>query len=238
MDALLHEAVSSRNVEGVRRALDGGADPNAPGYMGDPPLVPAVWWSRGLGFVPRRKDQRGPTVHYTPEQLQANANARWRAAVQLVTLLLDRGARVDLADNSGLTPLLAACINGPPTTEIIELLLARGADPRVRMPNGDTALHTAASDDVPHLIRLLLAQGLDVNARQERGNTALMSAASAGALGSIRALLDGGANPTVTNNEGRTARDIARAGREHAAARILRPAELAWKRTRGQPTAP
>jgi ankyrin repeat protein len=56
---------------------------------------------------------------------------------KVITLLLDRGARIDDQDNRGRTPLMIASeLNH---TMAVELLLARGADKSLRDKQGKTA---------------------------------------------------------------------------------------------------
>jgi ankyrin repeat protein len=56
---------------------------------------------------------------------------------KVITLLLDRGARIDDRDNRGRTPLMIASeLNH---TIAVELLLARGADKSLRDKQGKTA---------------------------------------------------------------------------------------------------
>ena len=66
--------------------------------------------------------------------------------VALVRDLLDRGARVDDADDRGRTALMIAAERGH--AEVAKLLLAHGADPARREQQGKTAADLAASDGV------------------------------------------------------------------------------------------
>jgi ankyrin repeat protein len=126
--------------------------------------------------------------------------------------LVERGANVAAADWYGETPLWAAVdvrnldVNGPErdnrmdraaALELVELLLARGADPNVRLreypperrfitPLGSLSwvdftgqtpfLRAALAGDVT-LMRLLLARGADPNIATFAGTTPLMAAA-------------------------------------------------------------
>jgi ankyrin repeat protein len=77
----------------------------------------------------------------------------------------------------GGTPLLAAVAGRQRV--IAELLLAKGADVRVRLPRGATLLNLAAVQGDVETMKLLLARGLDVAARDERGTTPLALALTA-----------------------------------------------------------
>ncbi len=89
-----------------------------------------------------------------------------------------------------------------PNAEIVELLLAHGADPRARGDWKRTALmhaNTAAK------VKLLLDKGAEIDAQDEYGQTALMFAAERGDVAVAGALLDSGASVNLTDNKGLTA---------------------------------
>ena len=62
--------------------------------------------------------------------------------LEIVDLLITAGARVNAADDYGVTPLWLACTNGNAT--IVEKLLQAGADSTATLPSGETVLMTAA----------------------------------------------------------------------------------------------
>ena len=90
------------------------------------------------------------------------ASASGNAGV--VRLLLARGARVNDADTTGVTALVAASVSD--SLEAAELLLARGADPKVQANVGQAAtpLHGAATNGNVTLLRSLLRKQVDVDA--------------------------------------------------------------------------
>ena len=51
---------------------------------------------------------------------------------------------------------------------VVELLLAKGADPNARGPRAQTALMWAVAQKHADVVKLLLARGADVHARSER----------------------------------------------------------------------
>lgn len=111
----------------------------------------------------------------------------------------------------GFHPLgLAAFFRRP---EVVELLLARGADVRAasKNPMQVTALHSAVADGGhPGIARMLVRAGADVNARQRHGWTPLHGAADSGDRETVELLLANGADPDATHQEGKTALDLAR----------------------------
>lgn len=90
--------------------------------------------------------------------------------------------------------------------ELLQLMLAAGADIRTRDANGDTLLtaHLLFSHNVP-LVKALLAAGAEVNAANKRGVTPLMLACSHFFHPEmVQALLAAGAEVKVTDQLGRT----------------------------------
>jgi len=87
-----------------------------------------------------------------------------------VEFLLDRGANIDmLATNPAFpfAPLHSAMSAGH--RDIVDLLLARGADVNVREGGGLTVLHEAAGLGSMEYVRLLLAHGANPGARTGAG---------------------------------------------------------------------
>ena len=149
---------------------------------------------------------------------------------ELVRMLLDTGARIDvqilsdsepisdglrqnlhklkLADldwkwyKDGETPLqMAAYFNA---RESVKLLLDRGADIHAKSDGGDTPLYYAAGEDNLETAHLLLERGADIHAKNKNGDTPLHFAAYYDALETARLLLDRGADIHAKANDGDT----------------------------------
>jgi ankyrin repeat protein len=96
----------------------------------------------------------------------------------LVLTLLDAGARLDLADERGVTPLLS-CIkhrNDPMARE----LLRRGAKTNAQDHDGHTPLMACCASGMTSLADALLNKRADPNVKSHEGLTALMALARAG----------------------------------------------------------
>jgi len=105
---------------------------------------------------------------------------------------------------SGATPFVRAAQSGD--VELMKLLLAHGADPKLATDFGDTALSAAAGigwvEGVTYehsrganaeAVRMLLELGLDVNSANRDGRTPLMGAALKGRSEVVQLLVDKGA---------------------------------------------
>ena len=88
--------------------------------------------------------------------------------MEVVKLLIAKGADVDAKDNDGWTPLISAR-----TKEIAELLIAKGADVDAKDNDGWTPLHNAVVNRPKEVTELLIAKGSDVNAKEQNGRTPL-----------------------------------------------------------------
>jgi ankyrin repeat protein len=93
--------------------------------------------------------------------------------------------------------------------QMVELLIAHGADCRAKNRRGAEPLHYAAdgrtdSDDQAKVIEFLISSGADLNAVDKSGVTPLHRAVRRRSLGGVRALLDGGANVRQRNNSSST----------------------------------
>ena len=110
---------------------------------------------------------------------------------EIVKVLLERGAQVDLQNNVGLTALMMASDSG--CTEIVKVLLERGA--QVDLPDnvGWTALMMASDSGCTDIVKLLLERGAQVDLQNNDGRTALMWASVRGPMDIAKLLVDHGA---------------------------------------------
>lgn len=136
--------------------------------------------------------------------------------VLVARALLDHGAKVDAADNCGLTPLLWATnednnvwrkIDRP----VVQLLLDRGAHADARDSLGRTPLHMLAGMAwaVMEDLTLLLDHGAKVDSQDQDGSTVLHVAIRSNLRHLVSFLLDRGAQFAVRDSHGRTALHLA-----------------------------
>jgi ankyrin repeat protein len=120
--------------------------------------------------------------------------------VELVQLLLEKGADPNCEVDDGYTCLLVAIESeSPPSLQIIKALIAAGADLHVYGINGWAPLHMAAARDQFEAAKLLLDAGANVNQRiQIDGHDSpLMEATRNGNADMVRLLLEHGADTDV-----------------------------------------
>ncbi len=127
-----------------------------------------------------------------PEGRTALVAAADKGRLEIVQLLLDRGAKVDFRDGKyRATPLIWASLGGH--EPVAQLLLARGADPKAKQQQGVDALIAAAARGRTKLVKLLLAHGANPKTTDKEGKTAVMWAAKAGDSAAVKMLTDAGA---------------------------------------------
>jgi serine/threonine-protein phosphatase 6 regulatory ankyrin repeat subunit B len=97
--------------------------------------------------------------------------------------LIELGADVNVADEGGTTPLIAAAPYddnpGPVGTKLISLLLRHGANVDAADNNGSTALMGASLDGDLEVVKLLVGAGANVSTTDVKGRTAISLAAQA-----------------------------------------------------------
>ena len=124
----------------------------------------------------------------------ADASGR-KGKLEVVRLLISRGANVNAEDSEGCTPLKAAASQGH--LDVVKFLLEKGADPNAIGYDQMTSLESAAEEGNEELVRVLLDGGADVDAGSPYGWTALMKAAKKGNLRIVKVLLDKGADVDI-----------------------------------------
>lgn len=144
--------------------------------------------------------------------------------VEMVKLLLARGADPEGTNNYGTTPLQTSMTYKH--NEITILLIEKGANVNARVQSGQaegwTPLRMAAHNGDAHIAELLIKKGADLNTPDKSGITPLHSAAYFGHINVIKVLLDNKANVNVRDMDGNTPLTIAIIRNHHQAAELIR----------------
>ena len=216
--------------------LDNGADPNLANTHGEPPMA----------FAQKRNDQdlmevlvaggaKDVQVYTTLNSDEALLKAARVNDVFQVRRVLRDGANVNFVDPNGITPLLAAALEG--NRDIVRILVEAGAEinyvpsglrqfamSRSHAPLSERALMQAASrGDTPLVaagraghrdtVAYLLEQGADVDLANRQGQTVLFLAVTRGDAPLTGILLSNGADPNTLEQDNRANRvTAARAG--------------------------
>ncbi len=244
----LSYAARADDLESVKTLLAAGADVNeVTGYGWSPLLIAtqnryyklgAYLMDHGADVNLTNKGQWTPLYLATDNRNIEGGDYPVRKSdmdhLEYIKLLLDHGANVNARikdstetrtvftnqwlDENGATAFLRASQSGD--IELMKLLLAHGADPKINTVLGVTPLAVAAGigwvegityERSPELtlqaVKLLLDLGLDPNAQAETGRVALHGAAHKGRSDVVQALYDHGAKLDVrdygnTDNRG------------------------------------
>lgn len=118
-------------------------------------------------------------------------------------ILIEDGVDGALADNSGLTCLQAACMNGLPKSYLGRLINYANCDAHCPGQNGRFPLHDAADEGTLDNVNFLLWRGVDINARGiQNGETSLMLACKKGHMDIVKFLLLQGCDATMSDYVG------------------------------------
>jgi ankyrin repeat protein len=235
--------LAAGNLEKVRLLVAKGANVNARSQAGRTPLMLAaaqdgnaavVKFLLDRGADPKAEDATGATALLLAAESGDAASLR---------LLIDKGGNVNARAGSGYgrtqfgaaslsfnrpsrpqtgpNPLLLAAAHN--NLAAAKVLLAHGADAKVKSLGNSSALHLAADKGNPELIRLLLDHGAEVNGQDGEGHTPLILAAASERLHPevVRLLLDKGADLRVQGQDGLTAQDWARKKGDTPIAKLL-----------------
>lgn len=137
------------------------------------------------------------------------------SSLEIVKILIDAGADVNMYTKSGYTPLVTASerSNSTSSLETVKLLLDSGAEINAKTSIGNTALMFAVRNSriksSLETVKLLIDRGADINAKDNNKNTSLMIACKfsndTSSLETVKFLLDRGVNINDKNIEGQTA---------------------------------
>jgi hypothetical protein len=111
---------------------------------------------------------------------------------ELVKLLLENRANVNIQSSDGFTGLMIASLKG--NTELVKLFLEKEANINAKSSNGFTSLMYASEIGKPEVVKLLLEKGANVNVQSSKGITALMLASEKGNNEIVKLILNIGAN--------------------------------------------
>jgi ankyrin repeat protein len=188
-------------------------DVNVAAADGTTPFLAALykWDSLGSDFIPGKS---GPAP--------AGSSARFAVDLAMARFLLDRGAKIDVTDAAGYTPLHGAAL-------AVAALTARGRDRLNRSKDGHApAAGTDAARKLAEalaMVKRLLDAGADPNRKTlyptsgpvadvrinpaPPGSTAFHIAANSHSLELVRLLADKGGNPNLVRKDGHTPFSVA-----------------------------
>jgi ankyrin repeat protein len=212
-------AITNNHVDTARYLIDQGASVKAVDWYGRTPLWAAIEL-RNMDVDSSTFENgvdRGPALELIKVLLDkgVDINARTKEVPPVRRQMLHVTGDLSWVDLTGQTPFLRASLAAD--LEVMRLLLAHGADPKIRAHAGTSALMAAAGvnwvvdqtwDEGPaarlEAVKLCYDLGLGVNDTNSMGITAVMGAANRGSDDIIEFLVSKGAKLDVKDKEGRT----------------------------------
>lgn len=204
------------------------------------PISEEVFEAVEKGDVKRMQTliKRGADVNVRTEDKEGDTPlilAIDKGNAQMVKLLLQNGARVDMTEKSqNNTPLLIAVDRKRP--EAVKMLLLHDADPNLFNVEKTTPLHLAVLHRSIETARQLVEHGADLNCRDINGFAPLHVAARDNYNNILSDLIQKGANVDVKNEAGDTPLHLAIQNGNKAAAEtlLIKDADYNLKNKAGQ----
>uniref|UniRef100_A0A7N4PE42 Death-associated protein kinase 1 n=1 Tax=Sarcophilus harrisii TaxID=9305 RepID=A0A7N4PE42_SARHA len=143
-------------------------------------------------------DVNQPNKHGTPPLLIAAGCGN----IQMLQLLIKRGARIDVQDKAGSNAIYWASRHGH--VETLKFLNENKCPLDVKDKSGETALHVAARYGHVDVVQLLCSIGSNPNFQDKEEETPLHCAAWHGYYSVAKALCEAGCSVNIKNREGET----------------------------------
>jgi ankyrin repeat protein len=180
----LHAAVLRGDLDLVKALLARGADPNVTIAKGTPSRYYSKDWALNgtalVGATPLWQAARYGDVPIMRALAAAKADPRFAMADGTTTLIAAVAANSGFGTGDRRERYLGPGDTAPTpeenerlTLETAGVAIELGADVRAANQNGDTALHTAASQGLASVIQLLVDEGAQIEATNKRGLTPL-----------------------------------------------------------------
>ncbi len=196
----LHLAAALGREDELKQLVAAGAAPDRRAADGQTPLGVAL--AAGRRDLADWLDWRGWRLPRRPLQASDVPAAAIVGDADAVRRLLDFGLPVDAVDSQGCSALLRAAGGGH--RALVELLLARGANPSLAANTGATPLSAAVSMRQTEIVDRLLDAGAGLEQRLPGDVTVLMLAAALGLPELIARLLQAGADLHAHDAQGLT----------------------------------
>jgi len=245
----------------IDRLIEMGFDLEADSYGGYTVLARAVY-NRKEPKIIRHLIDRGAKVNaLTDRNASVLHVACYGNQVEIVEMLIDNGARLDIADKAGKLPLhLVIGDSSNEAKQIVQMMLEAGAnvdartmahlgwfdaleatlndDPDLlKQPAGKTLLHVAAAKGDLKMVKMLIGQGAAVDGVDEGGMSAMHRAALADEPAVVAYLLEKGADPDQTGRYQHALYSAAIAGSAEITKMLIDAGAEIDKKTRYQYTA-
>ena len=175
----------------IKQLLQSGANPNIETSKGQTALLSIEFDDKHLEIVRLLLEAGAAINHQDEDGWSALMMACRDGCSEIVDILLQYNANIELTLVRGTTALMITCMNDGPTQQIqiVSSLLNAQAKTNVQDSEGYTALMLACQQQFTQAVTLLLANGAQTDLQSEDGWTALMLACRDGGNEIVHLLL-------------------------------------------------
>ena len=136
-----------------------------------------------------------------------HAHVGKNGSLDIVNMLISKGADIEAEDRGGWTPLMIAAVKRQHS--LVELLISSGASLDKKNRKGHTAFHYACKNASTDIVNMLISKGANIEEEDHDGLTPLMWAAMTGYYSVVEVLISSHTSLNKKNKEGCTALDYA-----------------------------
>jgi len=198
----LYRSAEENNLAEVQAAVTAGADVNTSNLQGVTPLLLAVK-NGNQNMVQFLLKSNADVNMISSDSSPIHEAIRQHSAPILEILLSNKAANVNLPSDGGKTPVHFAILEKQ--TELLDLLLRKGADAKCKSITGSGCLHFAVVEGDRAMIERFVPISGGINEQNNNGKTPLHVAAEKGNIDAVKVLLNNNANTTIKDGWGRLA---------------------------------
>jgi ankyrin repeat protein len=180
----------------------------------------------GVVFAGAHANTMEPSGHWSTHTSLLSTACQFGGSHQMVKILLENNADVNLRNSDGTTALHHAAITAQERSFI--LLILAGADVHAKCHRGDTALYFCTLVSAVHpngtckdMAAMLVENGADINTVNAMGQSSLHNAASGGDIEMANFLIEKGVNTELVNRDEQRAEQDALTCGHHSVARLI-----------------
>ncbi|EXK82413.1 hypothetical protein FOQG_13282 [Fusarium oxysporum f. sp. raphani 54005] len=226
--SILYTAVQSGNADMVGLLLDKGASAKLLNVLGTSILEASIGMKRFQivkKLIEGGADVDGTDALQQPILIKVIRNPFLNndEKVEVMKMLMANGASPETVDITFGLPAICHAVEMP-STPVVQALLSRAVNTKVRMISGQTLLTYSIDVNRQNTVEALLAQGVDVNEVDGLNRTPLMLALMKLDYNLTAKLMDYGADPTAKENQ-EAVKFIKAVGRKDLQ-ELLRPREV------------
>lgn len=175
----------------VKAEVEKGSNPLEANKMGFDAVVYSINAPSSTDVIKFLLDQKGVDVNKPTHD--ARTYLFWAANkgnVEVVEYLISKGAKVNIEDSHGMTPISFAASAGQPNTKLYDAFIKAGADVKQKSQEGATLLLLAIANDKDlSLTNYFISKGLSLNDKDAAGNTAFNYVAKTGNIELMKTLV-------------------------------------------------